>query len=75
MSTLWIFLGAGTVMIVGVEFAMWRIFAIKAQGLPLLRAADESSLPFFTLARLRLGAVGHGVGMLVILYALTFYFW
>jgi hypothetical protein len=74
-TTFFLIVGTVTLVIVGAEWAMWRLFRRRFQGLHFPHEADASSAPFFTLGRLRVFIVLHTLYMITVLFFLFFPRW
>ncbi len=74
MPTMFIVGLVGAVIVLS-EWAMWRLFLKRFEGMHFPHDVDASSAPFFTLARLRVFVIGHTVFLLTVLTLLFFPQW
>ena len=66
---------AAGVLILGFELGAWWLFRRKLEGLVFPGVSDGSDLPLFTLQRLRVIAVLHGLWLLAVCIVTLLYLW
>ncbi len=64
-----------SLVIVGVEALLWRLFLTRIEGLVLPRSTDSSALHFFTTARVASCALFHAIVLLVFCNSVLFFLW
>lgn len=64
-----------SVIILGIEWLLWRLFSQRIDGLVLPRSSDSSALHFFTMHRVAACAFIHTVVLLVFCNLVLFFLW
>lgn len=65
----------GLVVILLAEWTLWRLFRQRIAGLLFPRDVDTSSMRFFSLVRLRLCAIIHGLFLALVLFLSFLFLW
>jgi hypothetical protein len=63
------------VLIIVMEFLLWRLFVRNISGIVFPRTMDTSSLRFFTFNRMRLFVTIHAIVLLAITGSTLFFLW
>ncbi len=64
-----------SVIILGIEWMLWRLFRKHIEGLVLPRSSDSSALHFFTIHRMAVCAFLHTIVLLVFCNLVLFFLW
>ncbi|MFH0770834.1 MAG: hypothetical protein V1926_05690 [Candidatus Peregrinibacteria bacterium] len=75
MNSLWIAIGSFALLILALEWSMFRIFCIKTCRLRFPAETDSMLLKFFTKIRIRIFAVCHSVLLLAIVIVFYVLLW